>query len=553
MIGSQSLVSTVGHTFALHSVDFLTIGLLVLWALSPLGGQSALRLVHETNSTMLENRSVFYADVDAPSEFPNESYNEDAFNRANAVLITSLMTADTLENSTVDTWNHPKIPRLEALEQAEEGNETARKWYAVDRSANYTYASLTGINVIHLSTTGSSNFTVPYEYMYLGCGLSPHNDIRLRYDSTTNTYGQPFTMSRSILKYLNGLNDANVLESGDGFAKNTSQLGAPLNVPGTVVSSYRSFFIYTRMGNTTDRSMKPEALIYGSSSYSTAEFWLFECSLKSVLVEANIICDRNNCGVERLRRLDRSRSDRRFDSLPYDVVHDAYVNKYLIRHLAAVGGENSMMKPNPVDAYIYGNGAWALNEDGSTQSKWWHTYVNNTEKTIQMSRRMTRFLNTFWDASRWPTSMTRNDPFAKSSLNNITGLPHAMLLMNATEAVVTRRIIIYRANAGWIASLVICSCVLLLLGIYSLFLSLRITVPDIFDYVSSFTRDNPYISAPAGGSALDGAERARLLRRLPVQLGDVDCSGETGYVALRSVNGKKDCELGQVRRDRMYR
>jgi hypothetical protein len=125
--------------------------------------------------------------------------------------------------------------------------------------------------------------------------------------------------------------------------------------------------------------------------------------------------------------------------------------------------------------------------------------------------------------------------------------------MNDTEAIVTRQVPIYRANAGWVACLVICSCILLLLGVFSFFLSLRITAPDIFDYVSSFTRDNPYINAPQGGSGLDGAERARLLRKLPVQLGDADASAETGYITMRSVDGKKDCQQGRVRRERLYR
>jgi hypothetical protein len=52
---------------------------------------------------------------------------------------------------------------------------------------------------------------------------------------------------------------------------------------------------------------------------------------------------------------------------------------------------------------------------------------------------------------------------------------------------------------------------------------------------------------------LDGAERARLLGKLHVQLGDADASAETGYLTIRSVEGKKDKELGRVRRDRMYR
>ncbi|KAF2023295.1 hypothetical protein EK21DRAFT_118903 [Setomelanomma holmii] len=545
IIGSQSLVAAVGHAITLHSLNFLTIGLLVLWALSPLGGQSTLRLMRETNSTVSDNRSVFYANVDAPSEFLKESYNEDAFNRANAVLMTSLMTADKLENATVDTWNHPKIPRLQALEEAEETNETARDWYTVDHNEEHSYASLAGIDVINLSETGATNITVPYEYMYFGCELSPQNN----FTSFSVDQTEPYPYQPTQLKYLNGLNNDGKLESGDKFKTNSTTLTVSGNTPGDVVSSYRSLFIYTK-----GTALKPEALIYGSSGIVTTTFYLWECSMKSVMVEANIICKEDTCDVDRLRRLDTTRTQRNSATgVPYDVVNDGYVNRYLIRHLVAVGGENSLQKPNPVDAYIYGNGAWQVDETtGLSPYKNWTTYINDTEKSLQLSQRMTRFLNTFWDASRWPTAMTRNDPFAKDSLNKTSGQPPAILTMNATEAVVARQVPIYRANAGWVACLVICSCVLLLLGIFSFFLSLRIVAPDIFDYVSSFTRDNPYVNAPKGGSGLDGAERARLLRKLPVQLGDADAGAETGYITVRSIYGKEDCQKGRIRRERMY-
>lgn len=183
----------------------------------------------------------------------------------------------------------------------------------------------------------------------------------------------------------------------------------------------------------------------------------------------------------------------------------------------------------------------------------WTSYLDNPQKTIDMSRRLTSILNTFWDASRWPLAITRDDPFAKISLNSSTKKPNAPLTMNKTEATTLRNVPVYRTNKGWVAGLLFCSTILLLLGIFSVFLSFRIMVPDIFDYVSSFTRDNPYVDAPQGKSALNGAARARMLRALPVQLGDVDAGKDVGYITVRSVDGKRDREQGKVRRNRMYR
>jgi len=58
----------------------------------------------------------------------------------------------------------------------------------------------------------------------------------------------------------------------------------------------------------------------------------------------------------------------------------------------------------------------------------------------------------------------------------------------------------------------------------------------------SFTRDNPYVYTTYGGSGLVGAERARLPRKLHVQLGDADASADTGCI-----DGANDREQGRVR------
>ena len=68
-------------------------------------------------------------------------------------------------------------------------------------------------------------------------------------------------------------------------------------------------------------------------------------------------------------------------------------NKFLIRHLANVGGNT--VYSNPVDAYIYGYGPSGVTEAGAFTLKEWNTSTNSTDKLDQMSQRMTQVLNTF--------------------------------------------------------------------------------------------------------------------------------------------------------------
>jgi hypothetical protein len=538
VIGSQSLVAAVGHAITLHSLNFLTLALLAFWALSPLGGQSALRLAHETNKTISESRPVFYASVDAESQFPLQTYNVDAFNRVNGVVSTTLLTADNLENAPVDTWNHPKIPRIAELEQGGSRLENDQTWYSADRDTSHSYASLTGVNVINLTSFGNTNVTIPYEYMYFDCKASVHNNLT----NSSAASGAIMTSpnQKSQMNYLHGLDNAKQLESGKHFTKNSTSID---------VLGRRGFFFYTT-GNAT----RPAALIYGSKEIALT-FYLFECSMHSIMVEANIICSSDTCAVDRLRRLNIPRAQRKGKYLPYDVVNNASTSQSFVRHLAAIGGNDySFAMANPVDTYIYGGTPWSIDEKtGQASIHNWTQTIDNVKKMEDMSHRLTRFANTFWDASRWPVAMTRNDPFARSSMDAISGEPNALLTMTRTEALVTRPVLVYRTSIAWTICLVLCSTVLLLLGILSFALSFRIVVPDIFDYVSSFTRDNPYVSAPGGGSFVDGAERARLLRHVRVQLGDVEAGKEVGYITVRSVEGLEDCEQGKVQGTRLYR
>lgn len=150
-------------------------------------------------------------------------------------------------------------------------------------------------------------------------------------------------------------------------------------------------------------------------------------------------------------------------------------------------------------------------------------------------------------------AVSLSDPFARESFDPSTGLPDSNLKLNSTEAVVTLLVLTYRLNAPWAALLIICSIVPLLLSVFGLYIQVRSVAPDIFNHVASLTRDNPHVKAPASGSGLDGADRARLLRKMRVQLGDVDAESETGYIASKSVDGGDDCRSARIRRDRLYR
>jgi len=531
-------VATIGHAITLRTLDILTLTLLVFWTLSPLGGQSVLRLLHETNSTITENRSVFYSNVDAPSQLKGSTLDKDLYNRGNAVVSTALMTAENLEWTPEDAWNHPKIPRIEDLEAAASKNSTDRPWHTVDSNGTYSYASLAGVNIMNLAEHGSTNFTVPYEYMYFTCELSPQSNF-----TKLTEVDPPQPYPQSLMNYLLGLqNQTKLITQG--------WTNTPVNTTSSLFTD-NSFFMYTK--GTPD---KLEALLYGSRYITSLNFFLWDCSMNSVMVEANIICESDKCGIDRLRSADTTSRNATVPGFtPFGTTHDWQWNRYFVQALASLGGEASRQAVNPVDAYIFNETQWAVTDPTAgviSSMQNWTTYIGEPQKAVDLSHRLTRVLNTYLDATRWPSAITRSDPFGTKSLN-ATGQPSDALTMNSTEAVVSILDPVYRVDAPWAAILIICSSALLLLGIFGIFVQARTVAPDIFNHASSLTRDNPHVSAPVGGSGLDGSDRARLLKRMRVQLGDAEPQSETGYVALKSINNSDDCRDGRIRKDRLYR
>ncbi|KAJ4381334.1 hypothetical protein N0V86_003683 [Didymella sp. IMI 355093] len=310
-------------------------------------------------------------------------------------------------------------------------------------------------------------------------------------------------------------------------------------------------------GSTGGTGHNLEALLYASrTGYSLYQFFLWESSMNTIKVEASTICQSDECSVDRLRRADTQDNyglDWPKVFTPWDVKHVWNANSRFVSALASLEGEATVQSVNPVDAYIFNETQWV---QGTGQQNW-SIYVSELQKAKDLSHRLTKVLNTYFDSLRWGGLITTSYPFAKKTLNS-TGQPIQELvlpynLLETTAAVVTLLVPVYKVNALWAYLLIVCSSALLLLNIFGIFAQVRTVAPDIFNHASSLTRDNPHFNAPVGGSGLDGAERARLLKRMRVQLGDTAPHSDTGYIASRSVNSSKHSGEGKIRKERLYR
>ncbi|KAI4688472.1 hypothetical protein J4E81_008069 [Alternaria sp. BMP 2799] len=170
-----------------------------------------------------------------------------------------------------------------------------------------------------------------------------------------------------------------------------------------------------------------------------------------------------------------------------------------------------------------------------------------------VSERLTLWFNTWWQAGAFPSSATVRNPYDVPSQKVVDDTTNAggywMIPANATFST---KFPVYRKNKAWIGTLLFTSTVLLLMGILNIAIYLTTLAPDYFTYISAFTRDNPYVKVPEGGSGLDGSERSRLLRKMKVQIADAKPESDVGYVVLKSVEDEAEFASGQLRKGRLY-
>jgi hypothetical protein len=115
----------------------------------------------------------------------------------------------------------------------------------------------------------------------------------------------------------------------------------------------------------------------------------------------------------------------------------------------------------------------------------------------------------------------------------------------STVATLTHTVEVFGYSRAWLALLFVCSGVLLATGVAGTLVGQRTRVPDILGYVASMTYNNRYLPLPEHGGVLDAMHRARILRDLPVSVGDVRGDDEVGRVAFTSEMAVRTMETGR--------
>lgn len=493
-MGSLTIFGTVELQFLLRTFDVLGVSLILLWALSPVGGQASLRLLGTRMQPASTTQDISYLNPESASILSRGGNTVSSLGfYTNALYLSALFTPPAGQASAVDTWSNVKIPTIQKLESTRKSDVDG--WYAVP-PGNTSYSSLVGIPIDGTRNSGSYSFFVESLYMLLDCPTI--SDFTLVNGTSQGGFSIQFIVDDS-----------------------TQQLLYP-NQP-----SYPT--------------VKPSRVNFSAASnLETDNGFTANCSLTRSSVESNVTCDHGSCGVTQIRR---SKFDQRppgYTPFFYGTIADDLETYW---PTSGGGGEHPGMS-TPTEYFIADPTMNSL----STSVDTWGISLKGLSAEL-FSERFSLAFNTYWQCSIVPWYQTGNFPSDAASLNYGDPDKSELVSFNTTTTTVTTFTEIYVCNKMWAAILFVASGVLFLCGLCGAIVKHMTRGPKILGFVSTLTRDNPYIDLPSGGCTLDGLERARLLKDVKVKMQDVAPDDAVGHIAFGSAEID---QRGNLVRGRLY-
>ncbi len=546
---SQSVWSTVEMQYKLRQKTFVSLWLLVLWCLSPLGGQASLRLLQQsvlTNSTIVP---LHYMSTGPAATIQASSVDE----LDGRYMIAALTT--TRESRHEDPVGRLKIPRFEALAST----ASYGGWREVPSVMEpEDFSALIGLQIVGLPKDRESHFNIESSYVSTDC--QPFIRLPFKFDKTQSDIDRlsslmNFNFTRATSKgWMPGDRDQ---QHGD--ALKTFYVGADSGLAMTRLQLYRSpeaLSSDTHSGRAVRRRLVVGALHATYEEGRKEYIDITNCTIRETHVESAVFClpekSAAGCRVRRMRLSQRDKRPQfvtRFDDPWYAESLTALVSGY----------QQGSLNSSSWYEYILGNKlehGRVIHREGNrpltfidlrniplkvlsySLSLLLNThYVESIAANVDVpASTLARYDNATWPfrdieifVAKSPPRQILNESELLTFDNNLSrnimaavlrGLPFIPAATTATTSVHTP---VYTCNWGWLATLLLAAGALFATGAAALALQLRYALPpDVLRYVSSMTIANVHFpTLPPGGTTLDGAERARLLRDLRVRLGDI--------------------------------
>jgi hypothetical protein len=590
-MASQSVWGTIESQLLMQRFTIVGANLLFLWALSPLGGQASLRLMsrdYAETSTPVKLRYMTTGPGGTMWGLSSTYVDSGKFADAGALYTAALLAPLSTKVGPEDPWGNVKIPNLESLSHL---TSNASGWIEVPTSFTdpESYSSLVGLPIVGLPENGSSTFTMEDTYLSVECGqFSQHhypgnnnatNFLQTNYTKleelapgqvwNNKTEQQPFGLAADGSSRISFFMDT-TRSFPWGFYEKSEEINTNLGRLDGFIGHYNSSMV-----SETEMNTKRELLYV--SQYALEEdddalgLNIAKCALSQHHVEALIQCDGSRCTTIKLRNSTTDTRPTTLTGFEHGTIMTGFAKRFPAATTFNIGS-------SPTEIFLFNTSSFPfVQQVGHLSTAAAFKDLSQLSPEL-FSKRLSLVMNTYYQLSTQPTGyfggLSDNltvygpDTLPATDLNaylpsNLSATDHTFLdwyytfeaniqeidspfIGATTTANTTYKKQIFVCNFAWLALLMTSSTTILLTGAVALVLK-RITLgPEIFGFVSSMTYENPYIKIPTGGSMLDAMERARLLKNVPVCVGDVDGNGQVGHIALAAGVPVRKLERGRL-------
>ncbi|TIC94253.1 hypothetical protein CH35J_009822 [Colletotrichum higginsianum] len=480
LLKCRNVFSAVTAPLSLQAVNLITPLLIVLWALSPLGGQAALRVMDTVPSTAAESWPFEYLEFMSPFRHSGAGSSAGyvvmpSIQAAFAAALSSPMDAKTKSQ---DLFGNIKIPMVEHYQQSSQASDLDG-WYEVNTGPNTSpiWSSLIGLPATSLDGfSPGSNYSFKMETSYMSANCSTQHKLM-----SFNEWGQ--------------YRDSSIFHNKRNLAL--------------------QYWVFPLAWAT-----EPFPLIF--TSWSMAQTTNATCILSQVYAEVDVGCH----GTV----LHQATAE----GYPYRGpagVFFAYFETFVPSGLSLYDLQERQIKPfaSAIETYFTDPSA-PFSAPGI--SSWNGTDMSSIGDVV-FSQRFSQLLNTFWLAS----VASRNVTGAFNFHDEFDDGTYRIITQKATGTR-TPDLLVMRVNGAWLSVLFVASVTMLAAGISAAILGCLRRGPDVLDYSTFFFRDSPYVHMPPGKyrSMEDASDQVRRIRDIRVCIGDVDHTGNVGRLAFGSVD-----------------
>ncbi|RGP71954.1 hypothetical protein FSPOR_3069 [Fusarium sporotrichioides] len=521
LIGSRTVGSTLVTQISLGRFNILGIALLILWSLSPLGSQAALRMLRTRLEPVYAPSNVLYYTTDAPSVFSSSTLVSrgeiDQYRSTQAFMQTMysslLLAPPSAKSNAMDLWGNVKIPKLE-VEGDNDGNWKNVSW----SSAPDSYSSLVGLPVTNV-TQGNVTFSLESSYIDLDCNRFSYNisvmkqkvyewdyfdgnnngSIRLPNGTFHGINGTtlPSVWSIAVDRFIDEYWNANARCSSFGQERDCQ--GPKLLV------------------NETDLDVNPAQLVFEASFRTSPKQYVppmrveAVCDVVQRYVESRVACSRSesssqqNCTVTQQRFSRQPHAPNGVTMLSFPDIW-SWVTRGLPEGVKGQSYADNTIRylNNPeVTSFTVGD----EEEEGKLLS-------NTTEK--QFGRRLSQLLTTY-------VLLGQLNQYTSQGSSDITARFEPNVTVPVDFSTLKE---IYVVHWSWMALFSACCVVLLASGITGVMFAHLAAGPEILGYASSVVRDSKYVSLPSIAGEKEALEVTKMVGQQRFRYGFTNATSE---------------------------